>query len=325
MSRASSVRQFVLRNLFVACLAILCWGPGGACTAIAQLSVLSEGDPARQWQKVQIASLEEQLANAATQDALRRELQSQLKWLRLWKPGQLTEAPLWKQDESARQRLSEPIIDPDGLATSLRQRLLGSEATPTTDDTDELQALLSEHPDDVGVRQLHLHWLDQSVYRKTYPMEIADAAIRLVGLLEQLRPQTPDIESARAYCLYRRGRALAYRELPDVIKQNPIEDPAQHAAELLGAYNQLVDMVGRRQPEFILLDIRMLRRDRWNGQALALLEDHAGAIEKRWFLKKRRDLLHELGWELPAKEAGSLYSAAFPDAEPVEPKTLEVR
>ena len=76
------------------------------------------------------------------------------------------------------------MLDPQGLAGELRERLLGPEASPTVEDTAELKKLLAAHGDDLGVRQLHLHWLDQAPYRKLYPQEIADAASKVLALLE---------------------------------------------------------------------------------------------------------------------------------------------
>ena len=109
------------------------------------------------------------------------------------------------------------------------------------------------------------------------------------------------------------ARALAYQELPEVVAEKPIADPQQHETDLIIAYNQLVDLFGRGRPEFILLEIRMLRRDHWYGQALRLLEKYGDLIEPQWFLEKRRDLLLEMGWSAPAKEAAQVYATAFPN------------
>lgn len=281
--------------------------------ASAQLRVLSTGDVAQQWKRTQLEQLQRQLGNLAIRDGLRDELESQKLWLEAWNPGKLDSTPLLKPSKTL-ARLVEPVIDPDKAAQELRSRLFGPDAKPSVKDTRALQQLLGEQSGDVGVHQLHLHWLDQRQYRKIYPDEIADAASNLFGLLERIKPQNDAVRRAKLFCLYRRGRALAYRELPEVVAQKPIQDPKQHESALLGAYAQLVELAGKGRPEFILLEIRMLRRDHWNGRALALLESHAGVIEKRWFLKKRRDLLRDLNWEKPSQEAAAIYANAFPDA-----------
>lgn len=282
-------------------------------TASAQLNVLSKGNVDAKWKESQIAVLKQQLADTAIHGPLRDELESQLKWMNNWPATGLTDETLWKPGDPV-ARLSEPTLDPNRHARELREKLLGQNAKPTVADTKALEKLLSEFPNDVGVRQLHLHWLDQKQYRKTYPDEIADAAMRIIGILDQLKPQDENLKLAKAYCLYRRGRALAYRELPEVTEKKPIPDPKQHESDLLGSYTQLVNLVGSGHPEFILLEIRMLRRDNWNGRALELLENHGSIIEKQWFLKKRRDLLRDLGWTKPAEQAAEIYAENFPEA-----------
>jgi hypothetical protein len=131
-------------------------------------------------------------------------------------------------------------------------------------------------------------------------------------MFEQM--DTEETRLALAHCLYRGGRALAYRELPDVVDRMPIEDPEKHEAQLIGVYRRLKELVPEDRLEFILLDVRLLRRDNWNGRALALLEEYGGQLGKQWFLKKRRDVLRDLGWSDAAEEAAGLYAKHFPDA-----------
>ena len=283
--------------------------------ADAQLSVLSEGNRQAQWKASQVESLQAQLADPAVADALKSELQAQLKWLEAWEPGGLSEQPLWEGTPQVK-RWEEPSLDPTGLTTELRERLLGAGATPTAGDTQELKALLAEHPEDLGVRQLHLHWLDQAQYRKLYAPAIAEAAAKVLSLLSSQTEPDPQTERARAFCLYRRGHALVYRELPEALAQRPMDEVEhrRNSAELVGVYRELKALVPEQRPEFILLDARMLRRDHWNGRALVMLEDFGGQISPQWFLKKRRDILRELGWDGPAAEAAAVYQAKFPEA-----------
>ncbi|MEM8734523.1 MAG: hypothetical protein AAGG44_09900 [Planctomycetota bacterium] len=279
----------------------------------AQLTVLSVGNRTLKWKETQLETLASQLESGKIEGQLKVELESQIRWLKSWEPKKLDVEPLWSEP-TGKGRYVEPTLDPEKKATKLRRRLLGKDARPTVKDTRQLEKLLADYPSDIGIRQLHLHWLDQLQYRKDYADEIAEAAIRLAGLLDQVRPAQREVQVAKAFCLYRRGRALAYRELPDVVAKKPIEDPEAHEAALLGTHAQLTEMVGIGRPEFILLDIRILRRDRWYGQALGLLESNGELIQQKWFLKKRRDLLKELGWEEPAREAAAIYRAKYPDA-----------
>lgn len=282
--------------------------------AHAQLSVLSEGNKPAKWKASQVATLQQQLAEPDLPSELEHELQSQLKWLTAWEPGKLSEKPLW-ETKTPNTPWQEPSLDPEGLAGGLRERLLGPNARPTTEDTAELKALLAAHDSDLGVRQLHLHWLDQPQYRKTYPQEIADAAAKVLALLAGVVEPNQETARVQLFTLYRRGRALIYRELPEVLANQPMDeaDLAKNAAELVGVYHQLKDLVAEPRPEFILLEDRMLRRDHWNGRALALLEEYGGQIDPHWFLKKRRDILRDLGWESPAKEVSEIYAKAFPE------------
>lgn len=285
----------------------------GARTTLAQLNVLSTGDAKKEWHKTQLLLLEQQLEDETVTGELREEVLAQQKWLSTWKPGALTDEPLWEAPRSVAKPLQEPVVDPNGLAADLRARLLGPKAKPTIKDTNSLQELLARHSEDVGVRQLHLHWLDQTQYRKTYPRQIAAAAMRLLGMLEQMEPEDEEVQLAKAFCLYRRVRALAYRELPEVLREQPLEDPEQFESELLGAFDQLIALSGKGRSEFVLIENRMLRRDRFYGRALVQLTDYAEQIEPQLFLKKRRDLLRELGWEQPAQEAAEIYALAFPE------------
>lgn len=300
-----------------ACVALVaCWLALwlGAVPAVGQITLLSRGDSAGQWRAKQLESVELQLADSELTQALRHELEAQLAWLNRWQPGKLTAQPLWDAAEGPAEAdaWTEPVLDPEGTAGALREKLLGEKAKPTAADTQRLKKLLTEFPTDLGLRQLHLHWIDQPQYRKEYAESIADVALMLVRLLEQ-QATSPDMERALAFALYRRGRGLAYRELPEVVEERPLEDPEKHTAQLIGAYRQLKEHTEQVRPEFVLLDVRMLRRDNWNGRALQLLEQFGGRIELKWFLKKRRDILHDLGWESPAKEAASIYAKAFPD------------
>jgi hypothetical protein len=113
---------------------------------------------------------------------------------------------------------------------------------------------------------------------------------------------------------------LAYRELPDVVRQTPIDDPERLNQEIESAYQDLIARVGTGRSEFILLEIRMLRRAKFYGQALALVEKYGSVIQPRWYLKKRRDLLKELQWDFPSAEAAKIYANEFPDEVAKEAK-----
>lgn len=302
---------------FLACLLVLAFS---AAPCVAQLRVLSRGDVDAKWRESQITSLKLQLREQKA-GKLADELSAQVKWLERWQPDSLTVEPTWPRTERIKVMV-EPTLDPNRLARGLRSRLLGPDAKPSVRDTKNLESLLAKHPDDIGVRQLHLHWLDQLQYRKQYADEIVVSATRFFGLLEETRA-SEERKLAQAFAIYRKGRALAYRELPDVVSKRPIEDEHAHELALLGAFAQLNELVGQGRPEFILLEIRMLRRDKWHGRALELLEKYGSIISPKWYLKKRRDLLRDLAWDKPAAEAATVYRIEFPDAVAKEVATSQ--
>lgn len=120
---------------------------------------------------------------------------------------------------------------------------------------------------------------------------------------------------AIAYTRYRLGRALAYRELPEVREAWPISDPDRYEDELNDVFERLAEQTKGNRREFILLQDRMFRRAGKKGRALELLEANRRSIDPKWYLKKRRDLLQELGWDPPYREAAQLYLEAGYDDE----------
>ncbi len=312
--KAVRMRAFELMNrdalAIFGLMLVICW-----CSPVAgQLKVLSQGNTGEEWRKAQLATIDSQLTDRSLAAELRKELESQKKWLSAYKPGTLTAEPVNKQP-SSEKRWEEPTLDPAQLATPLRGKLLGPKASPTTTDTESLRNALQKSPNDLGLRQLQLHWLDQPQYREDYAMEIADAASRVLALLESAKLDPEKKKLATIFTLYRQARALGYRQDPDVIARHPLSDADRATIEqqLVGVYNQLIQLAGPGRPEFCLLEIRMLRRDHWLGRALELLEANSATIDLRWYLEKRRDILRELGWKSVADEAHLRFAAQFPE------------
>jgi hypothetical protein len=303
-----------------ACCAILVVLDTGA--ALGQLTVLSKGNPTAEWRKAQLAQIETQLADKAIKAELKLELVAQQEWLTGYSTDKLRPQPP-KSTEKSDEPLEDPVLDPDKQADPIRKQLLGPNAKPTSANTEKLRAALEKSPNDVGLRQLQLHWLDQPQYREEYPAEIADAASRLCALLETNQKIDPAAKKAAiAMTLYRQARALGYRLDLDLEKKKPLEKEVREKvdSQLVGAYTQIISLVGPGHPEFVLIEIRMLRRDNWFGRALQLLERNASTIEPRWYLEKRRDLLRGLGWKAPAAQAQEVFAAAFPEEAKASPR-----
>ncbi|GAB5404034.1 MAG: hypothetical protein Aurels2KO_22650 [Aureliella sp.] len=288
---------------------LICFAPG-----LAQIELLTppSANVATAWKSAQLKAISAQLAGVG-KGPLKTELQAQAKWLTAWQPGKLSEETLWPAPKSVTSQKTwiEPVLDPSGLAGPLRKRLLDEEAKPTRRDTDALEKALQENPNDLGLRQLNLHWIDQYKFRKKYCDAIRDSAAAVVTLISRseipVGEEGDELRLARAFASYRKVRAIAYRNLPEVTKDRPIQDPKAHDAQLRSAFAETVAVAGRGRKEFILIELRMARVDQRLGTALALLEDYGNTIDRKWLLKKRRDILTELGWTVPAEEAAKLF------------------
>lgn len=99
--------------------------------------------------------------------------------------------------------------------------------------------------------------------------------------------------------LYRKGRALAYRELPDVVAEHPIEDQAALDEAFEENFQRLARWVDTTEEDYYLLHIRRDRRRSRYGSAIKLLNKHMDSASppSRLQHKKRRDLYELLGWE----------------------------
>lgn len=115
------------------------------------------------------------------------------------------------------------------------------------------------------------------------------------------KKQHAEMESARKDlidALYRKGRALAYMELPEVVKEHPIENAQRHEKLFEKNFQQLSAWVDTTDKEYFLLHVRRLRRQGRFAQAIQELNKH-DASERPQFLhdKKRRDLYELLEWQ----------------------------
>lgn len=260
------------------------------CLQVSSLAETPRTVDAQRWKTQTLASIETKLENAASDDD-RLEYSARQSWLRRWKPGQMPTAPADAPDES--ELMDEPVladlprlesVDADAWRAMvvLQKRLIASD---TDDDRkDNLRTTI-----ELGSQ------LEKSL------------ADHLPADLQSLATPTG---WALAYTRYRLGRALAYRELPEVRERWPIANPDEYESRLVAAFQRLTEQTQDGRREFILLQDRMFRRAGKKGRALELLEANRHSIEPKWYLKKRRDLLQELGWDPPYREAARLYLQA---------------
>lgn len=263
---------------------------------IGSTSAAPKENEAESWRRNQLKDTAQKIEQTDSDDE-RLEYVARQTWLRRWKPGQMPLAPTDSPIES--ELVEEPLLEqlekPNGVSAEVWQQMISSQtdllAMDTVDDRKENLRTV------IGMAgQLEKRLSDQ------LPLN-----------LQQLPTPTAWV---LAYTRYRLGRALAYRELPIVRERWPISNPVLYEEQLSAAYQRLIDQTNQVRPEFILLEDRMLRRSGKKGQALELLEANRRSIEPKWYLKKRRDLLQELGWEPPYKEAAKLYRQAGYSTEP---------
>lgn len=273
-------------------------------------SLVKAESEAERWRREQIETLSRRLRDAAPDDRRRDEWEARLGWLRRWQPGSMPAAA------DVPGPASELVDEPDLAALDVG----GASAAEEFGRAVRLQRQLRER-DTLENRKRELEpiaelasRLDRSLTRLLRmldidPAEFSRAEPSAAGTL-------PDsLRWALAHARYRRARAIAYRELPDVVSVTPIADRESFEAELGRAQRRLRACFPGPRPEFVLFDIRMLRRDDRRGQALDRLERFAWAIDPKWYLKKRRDLLQELGWEPPYREAATRYAESGLDPE----------
>ena len=275
-----------------------------SCLSILFFSMLAIGSAkadademdAKSWRTQQLKNVARKIQDADSDDE-RREYVARQSWLRRWEPGRMPSEPTHSPIES--KLVEEPLLrtleKPAGVDPDVWQRMTSHQAELLAMDTDDdrkdnLRAIIA------SARQLEKLLSDQ-----------------LPSEWQQLPAPTA---WAVAHTRYRLGRALAYRELPSVREEWPIVDPVDYQERLLSVYQRLIDQTHRVRPEFILLEDRILRRAGKKGRALELLEANQDSIEPKWYLKKRRDLLEELGWKPPYQEAADVYFDAGYRDEP---------
>lgn len=298
-------RLFQLRILAGLCVSSLLVN-----VCLAQSPGIPEDDSASRWQVSQLAELETKLADPTLAKSDRKEIVARKQWLSQWNVAGLPSLP--RKNSKLPQRRAEPILV-SKVSAEIRERLSWDQPDSDETDLEILKQALAQHPDDLALQQLHLHWLDLPIRRKLNLNGVEIAARRLLDSIRGMELlNRKKNRLVKEFVMYRRARALAYRELPEVVRHSPIDDPEELNREILAAYQALMDFSGSGRSEFILLEIRILRRAGDFGQALALVEKYGSVIPQKWYLKKRRDLLKELEWERPQAQAAKIYAAKFP-------------
>ena len=153
----------------------------------------------------------------------------------------------------------------------------------------------ADFPSELAALRDRLLRLDEPNVRKSNLPEIIEVADHLIHRLERLE----GIHLVHlADVIYRKGRALGYRELPDVAARFPIQDQRGFDEEFETTFRRLQKFVDVTQPEYVLLAVRRERRRGNRGLAMDLLETyrrrHPSPV---WYHRKQCDLMRELGFE----------------------------
>lgn len=136
--------------------------------------------------------------------------------------------------------------------------------------------------------------LDEPSLRKQHLDEVVSAADRVIAKVKAAAMPAEERTAWLADSLYRKGRALGYMELPDVLQDRQIENPQQHSARFEATFAELDALVDTTQPEYILLRIRRERRRGNYDEALRLLEIYREtAADPRWYETKHHDITRE--------------------------------
>ena len=204
-----------------------------------------------------------------------------------------SDPPKW----SFRVAATDPVND-DVANRSLLQNAAGAAISRASKGEEGI-------PPAMQVRVERLRQLDTVVARKQQLPNIVALADQVIAEIDD-RQTTPQMKLLLAELLYRKGRALGYMELPDVIARHPVKDPAALDAAFEAAFQRLDALVDTKAPEYILLRIRRQRRRDLRGLALDLVDTYRRTHPTPvWHYKKRFDLLNEIGARLPAHQAAA--------------------
>lgn len=196
--------------------------------------------------------------------------------------------------------------------------------------------LLAEDAEQLEVHEARLHWLDNDE-RKARLASVVEAANAVLARIETTalaaglgRRTNPEDSEAAALskelnekksvlidALYRKGRALAWMELPNEGEADEITEPpfeSDTIEKLFEAnYAELIRWIDPEDARVILLTIRREWRQERLGEALRLLQLEIGRQPtSRKLLEKRIRLLDELGWEQLAERERMRLLLAYP-------------
>lgn len=195
------------------------------------------------------------------------------------------------------------------------------------------ERLLKRDPDNRDVLLARLKHLDHAESRKdhlpavvaaadavlaTFDLNalhtaIANRPVADAGAKTAVQKQEDADRKIVADVLYRKGRALGYMELPDVLEKHPLADESAHDAAFKANFRELSRWVDTTDSAYVLLHVRHERRQQHLAAALELLDKFIAAEEPNfWYHKKRRDIYRELNWDAAAEREMARIVRQFP-------------
>ena len=196
---------------------------------------------------------------------------------------------------------------------------------------------LKEDGAGLAVLVLTLEKLDDAEKRKTRLSSVVSAADAVLAKIDTasieaglgLRPAEGDGAAAKKKkdaeklkgllvdTLYRKGRALGYMELPEVLTRTSIKDQKAHDEAFEANYKELARWDDATSEKHFLLHIRRAAKKKELGESLKWLNKYAGGPGSNyWHLEKRRKFYKELGWRHLEANAQGLLRAHFPNGKP---------
>ncbi len=214
-------------------------------------------------------------------------------------------------------KVAVPAVPKDMWELKLAQ--LQALPDPTSKDFEELcQELLKDRRDPTPVLVARLHRLDTEAEREQRLDRIVAAADAVIAPIDSaklaahfgVRVDTDDpkatserekmtkLRDTLVDALYRKGRALGYMDLPEVLEKRPIKDKAAHDKAFEANFAELRRWVDTAEASYYLLHARRERRMGRPGRALDALNKHLPwqppSAEQA---AKRGELYEELGWK----------------------------
>ena len=199
----------------------------------------------------------------------------------------------------------------------------------------EIEALLKKNEADLTVLVLKLHRLDEAKWRKQHLNDVVVAADAVVAQIDQAeialaligrsvaddkkgtakRKRAEKLKSLLIDTLYRKARAIGYRELPEVLEKHPIKNQEAQDKAFAEAYSALAKWVDPAGKDYFLLHVRNESRKSNFGAALKSLNQH-GSDSDYWHIEKHRKLYDKLGWDHLTDNAWHWRTVRYPNGKP---------